>query len=325
LHTNIAPQIFNHMTLLYCPQIFLHHETGFHPERAERIRLIPDRLKESGLMGRCQQPEFMPITRRRLAAVHSPLYIDEVWALDKSGGGHLDPDTVVGPGSYDVALKAAGCVCDAVERVLRGEDSQGLCLVRPPGHHALMHHAMGFCLFNNVAVAAKAAVGEFQLDRVLIVDWDIHHGNGTQDTFWEDPAVGYYSIHRWPFFPGTGAEDEIGGGGGRGYTLNSPVAFGTSREEYFDIFRAGLENMAAKIKPQLVLLSAGFDTHRLDPVGNLGLETEDFAALTDIVADAADAYADGRLVSVLEGGYNPEIMADSVETHLAAMLKRSGA
>ena len=311
------------MALLYCPLIFLHHETGDHPERADRIRLIPDRLREAGLMDRCVQPEFEPVSRRRLATVHSPMYIDEVWAMDKSGGGHLDADTVVGPGSYNVALKAAGCACDAVERVLRGEDSQALCLVRPPGHHALMSHAMGFCLFNNVAVAAKTALGEFQLDRVLIVDWDIHHGNGTQDTFWEDPAVGYYSIHRWPFFPGTGAEDETGGGRGLGYTLNSPIAFGTPRNDYLDIFRDDMEKFAAKIKPQLVLLSAGFDTHRLDPVGNLGLETEDFAVLADIVADAADAYADGRLISVLEGGYNPEVMADCVETHLAALLKRN--
>lgn len=311
------------MTLLYCPPIFLHHETGDHPERADRIRLIPDRLREAGLMDRCVQPEFEPVSRRRLATVHSPMYIDEVWAMDKSGGGHLDADTVVGPESYNVALKAAGCTCDAVERVLRGEDSQALCLVRPPGHHALMSHAMGFCLFNNVAVAAKTALGEFQLDRVLIVDWDIHHGNGTQDTFWEDSAVGYYSIHRWPFFPGTGTEDETGGGLGLGYTLNSPVAFGTPRNDYLDIFRDDMEKFAAKIKPQLVLLSAGFDAHRLDPVGNLGLETEDFATLTDIVADAADAYADGRLISVLEGGYNPEVMADCVETHLAALLKRN--
>ncbi|MBN1395467.1 MAG: histone deacetylase, partial [Pirellulales bacterium] len=160
------------MTLLYCPPCFLHHETGDHPERADRIRLIPGRLEEAGLRRQCAEPDFKPISRKRLALVHSPAYIDEIWSFDKSGGGYIDADTIVGPGSYEVALMAAGCVCDAVERVLRDEDTQGLCLVRPPGHHALMNHAMGFCLFNNVAVAARMAVEEFGLDRVLIVDWD---------------------------------------------------------------------------------------------------------------------------------------------------------
>ncbi|MBN1395869.1 MAG: histone deacetylase, partial [Pirellulales bacterium] len=156
----------------------------------------------------------------------------------------------------------------------------------------------------------------------LIVDWDIHHGNGTQATFWQDPRVGYYSIHRWPFYPGTGDEDETGAGDGLGYTRNLPVRFGTDREDYLDIFRGSLEKFAAKIKPQLVLLSAGFDAHRLDPVGNLGLETEDFAALTDLVLDAADATAGGKFVSVLEGGYNPRVMADCLQTHLGRMLDR---
>lgn len=310
------------MTLLYCPPCFLDHETGHHPERADRIRLIPARLDHAGLTARCRQPEFKPVSRQRLARVHSPAYIDEVWALAKSGGGEIEPDTVVSPASYDVALMAVGSVCDAVERLVRGEDTQGLCLVRPPGHHAMVNRAMGFCLFNNIAVAARLAIDSLGLDRVLIVDWDIHHCNGTQATFWEDPRVGVLSIHRWPFFPGTGDADETGAGRGLGFTLNLPIEFGVSRKDYLAAFGNHLERFAAKVQPQLVLLSAGFDTHRLDPVGNLGLETEDFLPLTNLVLDVADQYAGGRFVSVLEGGYDPTILADCVEVHLAEMLKR---
>jgi acetoin utilization deacetylase AcuC-like enzyme len=311
------------MTLLYCPPCFLDHETGAHPERAERIRHIPGRLTAAGLLGRCRTPEFKPVTRQRLARIHSPAYIDEVWAYAKSGGGYIESDTVVSPASYEVALMAAGSVCDAVERILRAEDTQGLCLVRPPGHHAMINHAMGFCLFNNVAVAARLAVDSFGLERVLVVDWDIHHGNGTQAAFWEDPQIAFLSIHRWPFYPGSGDADETGGGRGLGATLNLPIEYGTPRKEYLARFAANLETFAAKVKPQLVLVSAGFDAHRLDPVGDLGLESEDFAALTKMALDVAETYADGRMVSVLEGGYDPKILADCVELHLAEMLKRS--
>ncbi len=310
------------MTLLYCSPCFLNHETGNHPECANRIRWIPARLEQAGLAGQCHQPEFKPVSRKRLARVHSPAYIDEIWAYAKSGGGYIESDTIVSPASYDVALMAVGSVCDAVERLMRGEDTQGLCLVRPPGHHAIVNRAMGFCLFNNIAVAARLAVDVLGLDRVLIVDWDIHHGNGTQAAFWEDPQVGFFSIHRWPFYPGTGDADETGAGRGLGTTLNLPIEYGTPRKDYLAIFADNLEKFAAKIKPQLVLLSAGFDTHQLDPVGDLGLETEDFIPLTSLVLDVADAYADGKFVSVLEGGYDPAILADCVEVHLAEMLRR---
>ena len=311
------------MTLLYDGPRFLGHETGHHPERAERIRQIPARLEQAGLDRQCRRPEWLPVTRQRLTRIHSPGYVDQVWALAKSGGGDIEADTVVGPSSYDVALLAAGAVCDAAERLIRGEDTQALCLVRPPGHHAMTGHAMGFCLFNNVAVAAKLATDDLGLDRVLIVDWDIHHGNGTQATFWEDPRVGFLSIHRWPFYPGTGREDETGGGAGLGTTLNLPVPFGIPRHDYLALFRDALERFAAEIKPQLVLLSAGFDSHCLDPVGNLGLETEDFGTLTETVLDVAGSCAGGKLISVLEGGYHPEVMADCIELHLAEMVKRA--
>jgi len=310
------------MTLLYSDPRFLNHETGNHPERADRIRAIPQRLEASGLDGRCRRVDFEPVSRERLARVHSPTHIDQVLAMAKWGGGHLDPDTVVCAASYEVALLAAGCVCDAVERVVRGEDTTALCLVRPPGHHAMANRAMGFCLFNNVAVAARLAVDELGLDRVLVVDWDVHHGNGTQTAFWEDPAVGYLSIHRWPFYPGTGRDSETGSGPALGTVRNLPVEFGISRKDYLALFSDELERFAAQIKPQLILISAGFDAHALDPIGGLGLETEDFGAMSEIVLDMAGAYADGRLVSVLEGGYHPTTLADSIELHLTKLVRR---
>jgi acetoin utilization deacetylase AcuC-like enzyme len=310
------------MTLLYNESCFLQHETGTHPENADRIRQIPARLAEAGLDARCGRPTWEPVARRRLTAVHAPRYVDEVWSLAKSGGGEIGSETLISPCSYDVSLLAAGCACDAVERVLRGEDRRALCVVRPPGHHAMRHYAMGFCVFNNVAIAAQMAVEELGLDRVLIVDWDVHHGNGTQDTFWEEPRVGFLSIHRWPFYPGTGSADEIGGGAAAGTKVNLPVRMGISRREYLDRFSDALEALAAKIKPRLVLVSAGFDAHRGDPIGAFVLETEDFAELTARALDVADAWAEGKMVSVLEGGYDGRLVADCVAAHLGEMVRR---
>lgn len=312
------------MTLLYTDPCFLDHETGSHPERAERIRHIQQRLQQAGLAAKCRRPTWEPLSRQRLARVHSPQYVDEIRAFARSGGGYIDADTLVSPASYHVALMAAGAVCDAAERLVRGEDTQALCLVRPPGHHAMANQAMGFCLFNNVAVAAKLAVDELGLERTLIVDWDIHHGNGTQAAFWEDPRVGFLSIHRFPFYPGTGWKDETGAGAGLGTTLNLPVRFGTSPKEYRDLFADALDRFAGKIKPQLVLISAGFDAHRRDPLGHLGLEVEDFVALTKAVLDVADAHAQGRLISVLEGGYDPDVLAECIELHLSEMVSDNG-
>jgi acetoin utilization deacetylase AcuC-like enzyme len=256
------------------------------------------------------------VSAARLGRVHDPFYSDSVWALAKSGGGNIEDETYVSPASYYVALLAAGSVCDAAERVARGEDRHALCLVRPPGHHALTDQAMGFCLFNNVAAGVMTALVELEIDRVLVVDWDVHHGNGTQWTFWEEPRVGFFSIHRWPFYPGTGAADDTGSGRGLGATRNVPIRFGTSRNEYLRAFRVALEEFASRIKPQLMFVSAGFDAHRLDPIGNLGLETEDYAVMTRVVLDVANVHAAGRVISVLEGGYHPAALADCVATHL---------
>jgi len=207
-----------------------------------------------------------------------------------------------------------------VTRVVRGDRQRALCLVRPPGHHALAGNPMGFCLFNNVAAGARVAIDEFELQRVLIVDWDVHHGNGTQATFWEDSQVAFFSAHRYPFYPGTGAADETGAGEGLGTTCNLPIRFGISRKDYVAGVRAQLERFADKIEPQLVFISAGFDSHRADPIGSLGLEREDFAPLTQLVLDIANTHADGRVVSVLEGGYNPSALTECVTIHLRELL-----
>jgi len=311
------------MTLLYSDPRFLDHDTQWgHPEQAERLRHITAHLDATGLAARCSRPTTWPLaTRERIERIHHAAYVDAVEDVAARGGGRPDPDTVVSPASFDVARLAAGAACDAVDRVLAGEDRTALCLVRPPGHHALAGRAMGFCLFNNVAIAARAAIDDHGFDRVLIVDWDVHHGNGTQDAFYADGRVGFFSIHRWPFYPGSGAANEMGTGAGLGATRNLPIEFGTPREVYGELFRRELEDFAAHIKPQLVLVSSGFDSHREDPIGSLGLEVEDFADLTKYVIDVAHVYAGGRVVSLLEGGYHPVRLAECVATHLEELLR----
>ncbi len=313
------------MTLLYTDNQFFHHETGDHPERADRIRKIKPQLQAEGLWDRLTRLKAVAVSPERLARIHSPAYITEILGTCKAGGGYIEVDTVLSPASYDIALLAVGSCCDAVERVFRGEDRTAMCIVRPPGHHALMNRAMGFCLFNNVAVAATVATTEFELERVLIVDFDVHHGNGTQAVFWDDPKVGFFSIHRWPFYPGTGNDDETGGPRGAGSTMNLPVRYGTPRHDYLTLYSDRLEQFANRIRPELVLVSAGFDTHRADPVGDLGLETEDFEPIARTILDVANAYAGGKVVTVLEGGYDPQVTAEAVALYVRCMLGDSGA
>lgn len=310
------------MTLLYTDPRFLKHETGKHPERPARLEAITRQLERVGLVERCQQHAWEPISPDRLALAHDPDYVKSVCAFAADGGGRIETDTVVSPASFEVACLAAGAVTDAVQRVIAGEEKQALCLVRPPGHHALHQSAMGFCLFNNIALGARVAIDELHLNRVLVIDFDVHHGNGTQDAFWEDEQVGFLSMHRFPFYPGTGQWDETGKEAGLGYTRNLPIEFGTSRERILKQFSTELEHFAAKIKPELVLLSAGFDAHREDPVGSLELETEDFGPLTEAVQQVAEDYAGGKLVSVLEGGYNTSRLAGCVELHLQTLLDK---
>lgn len=311
------------MTILFQDAIFEGHQTGFHPESPKRVQGLAQRLAKALEANSITRGRVLPVPESMLVDTHSQEQIKLVKRLSAQGGGSIDSDTVVSAQSWQVALSAAGAAIAAVEAVVQGRDQNALCLIRPPGHHATERQSMGFCLFNNVALAVKYAQKIHHLDRVLIIDWDVHHGNGTQDIFYGDDSVFFYSIHRFPFYPGTGHQSETGQGAGLGYTLNIPVDFGTSRQEYLASFRAGLEQAVAKIKPDLVLLSAGFDAHKDDPVGSLGLETEDFQTMTRDVLDLAQVYCGGRLVSCLEGGYDIYALADSVELHLEELQRAS--
>ena len=304
------------MVLFYYDPVFLRHETEHHPECADRVARTFSHLERVKLTDQLHAATWESATLDELQSVHHADQIRVVDALASQGGGMIDSDTIVSLESAHVARRATGAVVHAVGKVLTGDDRRAFCLVRPPGHHATSDTSMGFCLFNSIAVAAMTAIRKYDVSRVLIVDWDVHHGNGTQDIFWTSSQVGFVSIHRYPFYPGSGSRDETGAGAGQGTTLNLPIALGTSREDYISAFQSGLEQMCQKLRPELILLSAGFDGHRLDPIGSLGLETEDFAELTKILSDVANVHAKGRLVSVLEGGYNLEVLPLCVEQHI---------
>ena len=304
------------MTIVYTNPVFQDHETGQHPETPKRLAAIEKTLLKNGLPTGCSEGKITAVLPEDLQRVHTQDLIQTAREISESGGGYLDSDTLVSPKSFEVAKIAAGTSCSAVDSVLKGIDKTSLCLIRPPGHHATQNQSMGFCIFNNIAVAAKHAIAKHQVNKILIVDWDVHHGNGTQDIFYEDDQVMFFSIHRYPFYPGTGVETETGTGRGLGATVNAPIIEGTSRQEYLDTFEKCLHFAAQKIKPELVLISAGFDAHYQDPIGSLGLHTEDFATLTKKVKEVANVYAQDRVVSFLEGGYNLEALADSVQAHL---------
>lgn len=310
------------MTLLYTDPLFLQHETGHHPECPARLAAITGRLHKSGLTAQCHEEKYEPLTEDAVAAIHDRRVIDIARHVATRGGGFIDADTIVSPASFEVALAAAGACVSAVSAVLGGKDKNALCLVRPPGHHATPERSMGFCLFNNIALAAHHARTAHGLNRVLIVDWDVHHGNGTQDIFFADPNIFFMSIHRYGhgFYPGTGAGDETGTGAGLGCTLNVPVRYGTRRNDYRAMYQNALEKAADKIKPELVLISAGFDAHVRDPIGSLNLESEDFSTFTRLILDVARTHAQSRVVSCLEGGYNLDALAECVQVHLEELL-----
>lgn len=309
--------------LLYLDDAFADHETGNHPECPERIRRINRHLREVEFDQRCERPTWCEASLEQVTRIHQADYLHQLRESSEAGGGRIEADTVISRRSYEVALWAAGAATDAVDRVLTGADHQAACLVRPPGHHALKAAPMGFCLINHVAVAVRHALADGKLNRVLIVDFDVHHGNGTQDAFWTDPQVGFFSMHRWPFYPGTGAADETGSGRGQGTTQNLPITMGTPPEAIVDRFRLALERFAQSMTPELVILSAGFDAHRDDPIGSLGLEQTHFVDLTDAIADVAATHCEGRVVSLLEGGYDLESLPRCVEAHLRQLSQRA--
>jgi len=307
--------------LVYHPA-YLEHDMGVgHPESPNRLRAIVQQLERSGTMTQLTQILPRRAEDEWITQIHSPSYVA---ALNRhapsSGRVSLDPDTSMSPGSLHAAYLAAGGALAAIDAIMAHQVDQAFCAVRPPGHHAETGRAMGFCLFNNVAVAARYVQKKYGLARVLIVDWDVHHGNGTQHSFEDDPSVLFFSTHQHPHYPGTGRGTEQGKGAGVGFTVNVPMEAGEGDDEYRAIFLKALVPAADAFKPEFVIISAGFDAHKDDPLASMGLTEAGYADLTGIVVGIAKRHAKGRILSSLEGGYNLTALAASVEAHIRALL-----
>ena len=297
--------------LVYDP-MYLEHDTGQHPENAGRLACVMKSLEEARVVERTVSLPLQPATTAELARVHSESYIAHVQALARIGGGWIDGDTVVSPASYDVALLAAGGLISSVDAVLTGQVESSFALVRPPGHHAAPCQGAGFCLFNNIAIAAKHAIETHKLKRVLIVDFDVHHGNGTQDAFYYDPQVLYFSTHQYPFYPGTGRIDEVGAGVGEGTTVNVPLPAWCGDEEYLQAFEEILAPTARRFQPQFIMVSAGYDAHWGERLALMQVTVAGYARMVQTLKSIADEHCSGRLVFALEGGYFYEALASSV-------------
>ncbi len=299
---------------------YLKHDTGRgHPERPDRVRASLQALQTSGFWTELHQITPTPATIDQSCYVHTRAYVDRV----KQHCEHemlLDDDTPVVQESFDVALMSTGGVLRAVDAVMAGTVRNAFALVRPPGHHAIPNRSMGFCLFNNVAITARYLQREHGIDKVAIVDWDVHHGNGTQDTFYADASVFFFSIHQSPLYPGSGAVDERGSGDAVGTTLNAPMRPVSGDDAYIEVFKTVLKPALLDFSPDFVIISAGFDAHQLDPLASINMTAEGFGILTDIVTEIAAETAEGRLVSALEGGYSLRGLSESLVAHVERLV-----
>jgi len=292
---------------------------GF-PESPERLNAIINHLESTGLINDLDIVEPVRKDKNLCKLVHDDEYITRVWEACELGAPLVDTaDNPISKNSYDTALLAVGGITEAVDRVFTGKANNAMALLRPPGHHAEKGMAMGFCLFNNVAITAKYAQQNYEVEKVTIIDFDVHHGNGTQHIFESDPTVMYASLHQYPFYPGTGADDEIGIGDGKGTTINYPLNYGVGDDEFIDIFDNSLSDKILKYNPDLIIISAGFDAHIDDPIGGLGVTTKGFYNISNTIMKFAAEVCNGKIISSLEGGYNLKAQAESVEAHLLAL------
>ncbi len=313
------------LTLVYRHAAFSGHDTGsWHPEHPSRIVAIDNILHERGLLSGRRTPSWEPATDEQILRVHDPSLLHELTAITDAGGGEIDPDTVVQPDSLDVARLAAGAAVAAVDAVLAGEARTAFVLGRPPGHHATRDRAMGFCLLNTVAIAAAHARAS-GVQRVAILDWDVHHGNGTQDIFADRADVLFCSSHRYDgwFFPGSGSAAETGIGAGAGFTVNAPLSPGEGDAEILAAWDRRILPAVDRFQPELILISAGYDAHRDDPLGGLRVTDDGFRALGERVVEVAAHHAEGRVVAVLEGGYDPLASARCAADTLAILDRSS--
>jgi acetoin utilization deacetylase AcuC-like enzyme len=300
---------------------YLKHDTGVHPENARRLEAILRSIdSDESLSKRLIRVPPKPADHEDIIRCHREELVDHLESLCVRGESYVDVDTRISPESFQVAKLAAGAATAAVDAVMSQEGARAFGVIRPPGHHATIANAMGFCLFNNAAIGARYAQARYGIERVLIIDWDVHHGNGTQDIFWNDPTVFYFSTHQYPFYPGTGSADERGAGRGEGTTLNVPLRMGTSARDHRQAFTDAMHQIERQFSPDLVIVSAGFDSRRGDPLGGLMLEDSDFAEMTKEVLRIAEKSASGRVVGLLEGGYNLDLLGGSVRSHVSALF-----